>query len=69
MYKLRKDIKQLIKDDATLQGKLADTANKSVFTILRWIKDDNQKLTMLSMLNVIREHAGIGKKDSLIVAA
>lgn len=66
MYKLTQKIKDLIQSDTTLQGKLADKAGKSVFTILRWLRDDDQKLTMLSLLNVIREHANISKKDSML---
>lgn len=69
MYKLRQDIKDLINSDSELQGKLAKQAKKSVQTILRWIKEDDEKITMLSLLNIVREHARLPKRDSLLLEA
>lgn len=62
MYQLKQNIKELIAADPILQGKLASQADKSVFTIQKWIREDDQKITMLSMLNVIREHCNLDKK-------
>jgi len=42
-----------------LQGKVAAVSNKSVNTVYRWCRANAPQLTMLCVLQTIRQHVGV----------
>ena len=54
--RLKQEIKQQIKDDVSLQGKLASYSNKSIETLKRWIRTDDEQLTNLGLLLIIKNY-------------
>mgnify|MGYP006266457053 CR=1 FL=1 len=50
-----------IQETPELQGRLAAATGKSVATILRWCRESDSRLTMLSVLIAIREYLQLPK--------
>lgn len=63
--RLKEEYREEILANPELQGKVAGASIKSVATINRWCKDNAEQLTMLSVLNAIREYKKLGKDVSL----
>jgi hypothetical protein len=64
--KLKTEVKQWIKDDQELQLKIAKAFfKKNIVTVQRWLRSDNQMLTTSMVLEIIREHKGMNKKEEL----
>ena len=51
--------------NGTLKGRLADAMGKSMFTIHRWIKDNDPMLTTATALQIIREETGMSDDEIL----
>lgn len=63
---LKAEVKQWIKDDQELQLKIAKAFfKKNIVTVRRWLKSDNKILTIQMVLDIIREHKGLNKKEEL----
>lgn len=62
---LKSEYLDQIKTDEALVGKIARATGKSFQTIKRWAADNDEKLTMLSALNAIREYLKLAKSVSL----
>lgn len=65
VIRLKEEYRDEILANPELQGKVASASMKSVATINRWCKDNAQQLTMLSVLNAIREYKKLSKDVSL----
>lgn len=65
VIRLKQEYREDILGNAELQGKVAGAAGKAVNTIYRWCRDNDQRLTMLSVLNAIREFKKLGKDIAL----
>lgn len=63
--RLKEEYREAILSSPELQGKVAGASMKSVATIYRWCKENAEQLTMLSVLNAIREYKKLGKDVSL----
>lgn len=62
---LKKQYGELIKADTKLLGTVASAAGRSVDTIQRWVDNKDEKLTMFSVLNAIREYLKLAKSVTL----
>lgn len=60
--KLKQEYAEAIKGDPELQGKIAKAVNRSVVAINRWVRTDDEKLTMTTVLNVIKAHMSLKKE-------
>jgi hypothetical protein len=66
LQKLKSEVKQWIKDDQELQLKIAKVfSKKNIVTVQRWLKSDNVILTHPMVLEIIREHKNLKKKEEL----
>lgn len=65
VIRLKEEYRDEILANPELQGKVAGACGKSVATINRWSKDNAQQLTMLSVLNAIRDFKKLGKDIAL----
>lgn len=65
VLRLKATYRELILSDAALQGKVAAATNKSFITIYRWCKSNAPELTMLSVINTIKEHQQLSKTAEL----
>lgn len=65
VIRLKEEYREEILGNPELQGKVAGACGKSVNTIYRWCRENAQQLTMLSVLNAIREFKKLGKEISL----
>lgn len=63
--RLKQEYRDEILSNPELQGKVAAACGKSVNTIYRWCRENAQQLTMLSVLNAIREFKNLNKEVSL----
>lgn len=59
--KLKPEYIKLIQDNPALHGAIAQKVNKSFKTIERWCDSNDDRLTMLSVLDCIRQFAGLNK--------
>lgn len=62
---LKKQYGELILADTKLLGAVASAAGRSVDTIQRWVGNKDEKLTMFSVLNAIREYLKLAKSVQL----
>lgn len=63
--KLKAEYVKLIEDNPKLLGAIAQRTNKSINTIERWCKLNDSRLIMLSVIEEVREFAGLPKSTSL----
>lgn len=54
-----------IKSDTRIKTLLALELNKSVYTITRWIEDNDDNLTKAAALKVIRKETGLKDREIL----
>ena len=59
--KLKPEYIKLIQDNPALHGAIAQKVNKSLKTIERWCDSNDDRLTMLSVLDCIRQYKGLAK--------
>ena len=59
--KLKPEYIKLIQDNPALHGAIAQKVNKSLKTIERWCDSNDDRLTMLSVLDCIRQYKGLSK--------
>jgi hypothetical protein len=62
---LKKQYGELILADTKLLGTVASAAGRSVDTIQRWVINKDEKLTMFTVLNAIREYLKLAKSVTL----
>lgn len=65
VIRVKEEYRNEILDNQEFQGKVASSCGKSVATVIRWCKENAQQLTMLSVLNAIREFKKLGKDTQL----
>lgn len=56
--RIKPEIIEMIKDDKALKFKLCLHFDKSVFTITRYLDNNNTELTKISVLKLIAKHFG-----------
>lgn len=66
--KLKPEIIQRIKGDEMLQAIIAETMEKKVSTVRRWLEEENIILTLPAIQELIIEHFNLGKADLLTPA-
>ncbi len=59
VIRLKPEFIQHIMASPELQGKVAAVSNKSVNTVYRWCRANAPQLTMLCVLQTIRQHVGV----------
>ena len=58
---LKKQYRDIIKADSLLLGMIATATNKSIHTIIRWVDINDERLTMTSVINQVREKLKLPK--------
>ena len=65
--RLNDEIKRTIQNDMVLVGKICESLDKSLHTILyRWLPEDNEQLTLPKVQAVIKQHLGLAS-DAIII--
>lgn len=64
---LKQEFKQKILDSSNveLQARLAAASGKSIQSIVRWVKGDNDSLERMSIVKVLQEEFGIADAENL----
>lgn len=64
---LKREFKQKILDSGNveLQARLATATGKSIQSIVRWVKGDNDNLERLSIIRVLQEEFGVRNANEL----
>lgn len=65
--RLKEEFVTAIKANPQLMGTIAQKLNKSTKTIERWCTTNDEKLTMLTVINCIREFKGLPKTAVLTI--
>lgn len=64
--RLKKKYRDAILSDPTLHGLVASAANKSFNTVFRWCKNNSEDLTMIAVLNTVKQHLGLKSTEMLV---
>lgn len=65
MQTISTEVKDLIRADQRIIGRLMALFNKSSFTIIRWIEDRDPRLTTPGALHIISEVTGLSDEQIL----
>lgn len=65
-FQLLPEWKQEVYTNPALVGVVALKSGKSIDTIKRWCRNNDERLTMSSILEAIKDFKGLPKKTSLI---
>lgn len=63
--KIKANILEQIAESNKLKGRLQGELNKSSFTILKWIRENDDNLTKASALKIIGEELGLTNDEIL----
>jgi tRNA1(Val) A37 N6-methylase TrmN6 len=55
-----------LKNDADAKKKLAEGNRVSVYTIERWLRNQNQLLTTAGNLTIIKKHFGLSQRTEIL---
>lgn len=55
-----------LKNDAEAKKKLAEGNRVSVYTIERWLRNENQILTTAGNLAIIKKHFGLSQRTEIL---
>lgn len=61
--KLSRKVLEILLGSKAIQGKIADLTDKSFITIQRWIEANDDELTKLEVLNLIKKETGLSDKE------
>lgn len=67
MNKLKITYSKQILKDPELQGAIAKATGRSVQTIERWARSNDEKLSMLSSVNAIRKYLQLPESENLLM--
>ena len=62
---LKSEVKKRIEADELLQAKIASNTGKKISTVKRWLDENHIMLTTSTVLDTIRDHAGLSKEIEL----
>ena len=62
---LKTEILNRVKEDESLQVKIALFLNRKFRTVYRWVLDNDEMLTAPAVLHMIREHFGYSEDTQL----
>lgn len=65
MLKLKQTYIDIAKSDEQMQGAMAKACGRSFQSIKRWLETDDEKLTMFSVLEAIRNYLKLAKSVQL----
>jgi hypothetical protein len=63
--KLKEKYRIQVETDQELQGKIAKACGVSIQAPLRWAKENNDKLTLISAIRAIKEYNRISASDDI----
>lgn len=58
--------KDALRSSQTIQGKIADALARTIYSVSRWIEDDNKMLETETSIRIIREETGLTDSEILI---
>lgn len=62
---LSKQVKKTLEKNETLKGKIADSLQRSVPTINRWLRNNDSMLSSESVLLIIQSELGLSREEVL----
>lgn len=65
VIRMKPEYVKAIEDNPALMGVIAQVTNKSISTIERWCASNDSRLTMLSVINSVRDYLKLSKDSSI----